>query len=317
MPLNKHLCLVGRHSNGSEKFGIELRFDSIKELLNLVGWSYCVLSPKKYIFSAKHKTSGVCIVSFVNAWVIPLVKIRKQRIWLDAMDSRHLTISWQIKSKNVKNFFRATRSLFLGLFLRNIDLQTYITRRDMEADNPKSRCFVLPNRIPTVQSQPSVSKRFVMFGDWNYYPNRQGLMAFIQIVWLEGNLSNAGISLCIYGKSLPKVLQGIPGLKFLGYASLTEIFTEKSIFISPISIGSGLKNKTIMPLKAGCIVVSLPEGGVGIENEPNLITVNNYSEMLEKLKSFSKIWPIPKDSLPLDESLFLANFKNTIEQIFN
>jgi hypothetical protein len=315
--LSRHLCLVGRFSKGSHKFGSDLRLESIKEFLSIVGWSYCVLSPKGYLLSKNHPSKGVCIVSFVNAWLIPLAKKRQQKIWLDVMDSRFLTIKWQLKSKNFLNFFRVVRTLLIGIFIRSIELQSYISRRDMEIDAPKGRSFVLPNRSLAIQLQPSSIKRFVMLGDWSYYPNRYGLMEFIKVVWLKGELSKAGILLSIYGRGFPQNLRSIPGVVFCGYGEMVEIFTEKSIFISPISIGSGVKNKTLMPLKAGCIVVTLPEGAIGLEDEPNLIVVEDFFSMVHVLKQYSMYWPDPEKTPLVSESLKIKEFKHTIEEVFN
>lgn len=316
-PLSRHLCLIGRMSKGSHKFGGDLRLDSIEEYLNLAGWSYCVLTPKGYFSPKNHPSKGVCIISFVNAWIIPLAKKRRQKIWLDVMDSRSLTMEWQLKSKDFLNALRAVRTWLVGLFIRNIELQSYISERDMQKDDPKGRSFVLPNRLQIIESQPSSMKRFVMLGDWGYYPNRQGLLEFIKVVWLDGELSKAGILLSIYGRRFPQGLLSAPGIDFCGYGEMAEIFTEASIFISPISVGSGVKNKTLLPLKAQCIVVSLPEGAIGVADEPNLIVVKDFFSLLDKLTQYSICWPSPKKTSQIDDSEMIKDFKDLIEKVFN
>ena len=233
------------------------------------------------------------------------------------MDSRSLTIAWQLKSKDFLNLLRVVRTWIIGLLIRDIELQSYISKRDMQKDDPKGRSFVLPNRFQAIQSQPSSIKRFVMLGDWNYYPNRQGLLEFIKVVWLDGELSKAGIVLSIYGRSFPHSLLSLPGVDFCGYGEMLEIFTEKSIFISPILLGSGVKNKTLMPLKAGCIVVSLPEGAIGVEDEPNLIVVKDFFSMIDELTQYSLSWPSPKKPPVVDDSTMIREFKDLIEDVFN
>jgi hypothetical protein len=315
--MTKHLCVISRNFNVSEQYGSDIRINTVINELVKLGYSPCIITPIKCVFSLPHKTNGVCIISFVNAWVIPLLKMRGIPIWLDLVDSRKLTINWQLQSRNFLNLLRALRSFALGPFIRRLDLVSYISERDLLFDGIAGKAIVFSNNYPAITPREDLQKRLVLMGDWRYFPNLLGLKNFLSFVWNKYDFEGKGVGLAVYGKNLPEKFRRILGDKYFGYGSHDDVFTTNSVFISPIEIGSGVKNKTILPILAGCTVVTFQEGASNIESSENLIVVKNFQQMAEVLIDVSYNWPVFKRVSAVKNSVALRSHEKLLSQIFS
>lgn len=313
--MNRHLCVIYRP--GQESFGMGNRVRTVISSLKRMNITFCESTPTQYIFRDKHQTSGVCIVSFVNSWVIPFARIKRHSIWLDSVDSRKLTINWQIKSKNSINFLRALRStLFIGLINR-ANLISYICERDRLSDSPKPLSFSFANHVPTFEKSKSKDKRFVLMGDWSYYPNINGLLIFMENVWnpLQSRLQN--IPLHIYGGNIPRQIRKSRLVVIEGYREEYEIYTEGSIFLVPLLVGSGVKNKALLPLSLGCQVVTTVEGAIDMRPKKNLRIVEDFQEFRKTLIEYVSHWPSslePQKNLTYSKDML--SYKKLIEKTF-
>ena len=291
----RHICIIHRNLEEiSGEFGGSIRLRTLSYLIEAAGLDYCYIPAKRYFFARDQHSELVCISSFVNMWVIPISLYRKQFIWLDCMDSIKLTIFWQIRSFRLLNVFRALRNAALLPLLKYADMLSYINIRDAIADNPDQDAIIFGLDIQKIESDCDYRPRFVMMGDWSYYPNRVALELFLKKIWSIDIFSMGEVPLEIYGKNLPRKAYGKKNLYWKGLVSEFELYGNGAIFLSPISIGSGTKTKTLFPLIANRIVISFPEGAVGISEHPNLYIANDWDEISAKMREFLLMWPEPK-----------------------
>ncbi len=294
----RHICIIHRNLEEiSGEFGGSIRLRTLSYLIEAAGLDYCYIPAKQYLFARHQHSELICVSSFVNMWIIPIGLYRKQFIWLDCMDSIKLTINWQIRSFRLLNLFRAIRNTALLPLLKYADMLSYVNIRDAIADKQDQEAIIFGLAIQKIESDCNYRPRFVMMGDWSYYPNRVALELFLKKIWSNGIFSMGEVPLEIYGKNLPRKAYGKKNLRWKGLVSEFELYGNGAIFLSPISIGSGTKTKTLFPLIANRIVISFPEGAVGISEHPNLHIALDWDEFSAKMGEFLLMWPDPKVNL--------------------
>jgi hypothetical protein len=259
---------------GAAVNGATLRAQEITGLLRDTGHHVVRIIPSELPRLREEFDLGVA-VSYACAGSVGRLRQLAPRVWLDAVDSWLLVNSSGVRSGHASYLLRAARDAARLAAMPRPQLVSYISAADMYGDRGTvrgARHLVLPGRTP---SPPPVtgagSRRVVLAGDWQYPPNRDGLVWFRRRVLpaLERALSSADWSVAIYGTGLPPGRYG--RLEQLGYVDDgSELYREGDVHAAPVRFGGGVKRKVLQPLLAGLPVVTTRAGAHGLRSHPLL-----------------------------------------------
>ncbi len=212
-------------------------------------------------------------VSYTTAPAVRTLQLRAGRVWLDAVDSWLLVNGSGMRSGRPSYLVRAVRDGARLARAAAPDLVTYISAADLERDGRTvrgARRLVLPARAAPAPGRASSGRRVVLTGDWDYPPNRHGLMWFTRRVLPLLQRSSADeIPVVVYGPG--GALRGVPALRQLGYAAdPSELYLDGDVHAAPVHFGAGVKRKVLQPLVAGLPVVTTAAGAHGLRAHPLL-----------------------------------------------
>lgn len=120
-------------------------------------------------------------------------------------------------------------------------------------------------------------KHLVFVGKMDYEPNIRAVKFFAKEVFPLVRAENPDIRFSIVGISpTPEVraLEKIDGVEVTGYVESIEEWLDRAIFfVAPMLSGSGVQNKILQAMAAGCLVITTPLGVEGIETLRDVIEV--------------------------------------------
>ena len=132
-------------------------------------------------------------------------------------------------------------------------------------------------------------KRIGFLGSLDWTPNILGLKWFIQNVWPNVSQRSPGVTLHIAGRNGDNDLSELfSDRKIIYYGEVensTDFIDDKTVMISPIFAGSGIRIKIIEAMSRGKVVIATTAAVEGIDICPdkNILvadSVNEYSENL-------------------------------------
>ena len=232
-------------------------------------------------------------------WYIPLIRnFSDARISLRAHNLEYEI--WSRMAVNEKNPLRKLYILSIASrikkferdVLKQVDLLVTFSVREL-GENLKVR-----NDIPSIISPPGffiedfpkVSPKYPLtlfyIGALDWLPNQEGLLWFLDKVWLEYNFNT---EFHIAGRNAPSKLQKIfsktPGVIFHGEVeSAYKFISENGIMICPLFSGSGLRIKILESMLAGKAIISTQMGteGIPVTDGENIIVADRPKEFYEK-----------------------------------
>lgn len=127
-------------------------------------------------------------------------------------------------------------------------------------------------------------------GGMDWAPNLQGVIWFVEEVWLNFVKTHPEARFNLAGRNFPKDLKSLqyPGLKIHGEIEDAEQFIKRqSLIIAPIFSGSGMRVKIIEAMSYGKCVLSTSMGAEGIqyEDKVNILIADSAAAQLEILNS--------------------------------
>jgi polysaccharide biosynthesis protein PslH len=120
-------------------------------------------------------------------------------------------------------------------------------------------------------------------GSMNWMPNINGIMWFLEEVWMQLIQEFADIKLSLAGRAMPASLMAssYPNVVIVGEVADAKTFMEsKSIMIVPLFSGSGIRIKIIEAMAMGKIVIATAIAAEGIHYtaDENIIIANTAQE---------------------------------------
>jgi glycosyltransferase involved in cell wall biosynthesis len=194
--------------------------------------------------------------------------------------------------------------------LNTYDLLVPITKKDAEKLNSlgnKKPLRVIPSGFNTEKINPAVSKvnlRSLFFiGSLDWIPNQEGLLWFIEKVWLKILVKNPEVEFYIAGRNAPEWLRNriskYERIVFLGEVEdAYEYMDDKAIMIVPLFSGSGMRVKIVEGMALGKVIVSTSTGaeGIDITHDENIIIADTETDfekeilnLLDNKSFFTKI----------------------------
>ena len=143
--------------------------------------------------------------------------------------------------------------------------------------------LLLPNTIPVLNN------RLVFVGGMGWYPNRFGIIWFIDKVLPLIVNEYPDIQLDIVGNPEPLVeipSQYTKNINVLGFVDdFKPIVHKATLMIVPLNVGSGTRLKVIEGMSLGKCIVSTSKGAEGIDvtNNENILIANTEYEFFEEI----------------------------------
>src|SRR5579862_556514 len=124
-------------------------------------------------------------------------------------------------------------------------------------------------------------------GAMNYRPNRDAVRWFTSSVLPLIIRQNSGTRLQLAGPGSDGETNGDPSIVSVGFAeNLADEYRKCDVFVCPLRVGTGIKNKMLEALSSGCAIVSTGIGieGLDVRHEEHLLVANDPFEFAAAVK---------------------------------
>ncbi|MDW8055314.1 MAG: glycosyltransferase family 4 protein [Elusimicrobiota bacterium] len=195
--------------------------------------------------------------------------------------------------------------------------------------------FLIPNWIDTnyfVPSEQYEKNTLIFTGIMNFYPNIDAVKFFCKEILPTIKKIRPEVKFYIVGKNPTKEIVEINNSKDIivtgKVSDVKEYLNKAEIFVSPLRMGSGLRNKILEAMSCGKPIVATSHSceGLNVKNGEHLLIADTPEEFVDKvllllnnknlnnyLSNNARMFVIENFSISKIESLWLECY----EQIFN
>ncbi len=198
---------------------------------------------------------------------------------LNSMRQTRNPVRWSYHALMAKRCRRFERTV-----IPQYDHAIFISRRDAEHAEPPASLpvSIIANGVDTsiaVQSRQRVKDRnvLVFHGYFGFEPNAEALDFLIYSVGkkMESEFGADGFQIRVFGSGVGKKVQGFAAvhrwLKLYGYVEdLHEELASGSIYVAPIAMGAGVKNKVLDAMSCGLPIIGTLEAFSGLDITPGV-----------------------------------------------
>lgn len=247
------------------------------------------------------------IVQFEGLYLAPYIdiirKISQAKIVLRAHNVEHEI--WERNSTLEKNVFKRIYLKTLSKRLKKTELIAIfkvdglipITERDEEQFKQlgyAKMSITIPFGIKSKNYQivPINTKKMSIgyIGALDWFPNREGLVWFLQEVWSKVRDQFPEIIFHIAGRNanmeLKRIMYFTPGVQFHGEVDSAQVFIQNHpLMVVPLFSGSGMRVKIIegMLLQRAMIVTTIAAEGIDVSHNQNIIIAQNSDEFVDAI----------------------------------
>lgn len=143
-------------------------------------------------------------------------------------------------------------------------------RDELAALNPALPVEVIPNGVDTYHFRPRPLKRIpalLFVGNYEYPPNVDAALRLATEIFPMVRRQIPGLRLWLVGNAPPPELQALANdhIRVTGRVpDVRPYLARAGVFVSPLRLGAGIKNKVLEALAMGCPVVATPLSVDGI-----------------------------------------------------
>lgn len=161
---------------------------------------------------------------------------------------------------------------------RAADLMTFITEADRSLFATRygtpEHTGILPISLAPGQSamrdgtSPGVAPRILFTAHFGFAPNQTALQHFAEVAKRFHEISDTPAEFVVAGARAAEMAAAYPHLKVVDSPSPEEMsstFASATVYLAPVSWGSGMKTKVAEALSYGVPVICMPNAAVGYE----------------------------------------------------
>jgi glycosyltransferase involved in cell wall biosynthesis len=181
--------------------------------------------------------------------------------------------------------------------LKEADCIIHVSENDMQQFDEEiaNKSIIIPNTLPNKLEfipKKKVDNNLLFVGSMSHYPNVEGILEFLENVWIDINRERKDINLLIVGKNPPSKLMRYDGkynVRMLGFVeNIQEVYRTAKIAITPINIGSGTRLKILEAMMNSTLNISSVKGAEGLcaQDSKQIIIAGSQREWAEKILYF-------------------------------
>ena len=228
------------------------------------------------------------VVDFTDALILFLERSKNYR---KGLVSRLIDVHERLTIPSYEKYL--IKNIDMGLIISDLD-RDYIMKYI-----PEANLKVIPNNVDLDEfhphSKPEKSAVDCVFtGTMSYFPNQDSFWFLWNDIWPLVRKSLPEMKLHLIGPRTPTEimeLDGKMGLKIHGpMRSVAEVLHKEDIFICPLRVGSGVRNKILEAFACSMTVVSTSLGseGINIKNEKELIIEDDPKKFADAIIDLTK-----------------------------
>jgi glycosyltransferase involved in cell wall biosynthesis len=231
------------------------------------------------IFSAAHIDQ---IKSECNAHLIYRAHNVEHKIWNDLAQGENNPV----KKWYLKHLSQRLKSFELN-FLNKVDSIFSISQIDQTFFKKYSNhSHYVPVSMIHEQGLPKIKKSISFLGAFNWAPNKEGVLWFVEEVFCKLNKQFPFVYFEIAGSFSEEisVLAKTKNIRLHGFVdSSKEFMTTHGIFVAPLLSGSGVKMKVIEAMSMGVPCVLSTHAAEGLDLPPIIPVCRTKDDFIEKL----------------------------------
>ena len=148
---------------------------------------------------------------------------------------------------------------------------------------------VIPNGVDLdyflPQNDPREPNTLIFTGNYEYAPNVDAALRLAQDIFPQIRAQIPAVKLWIVGNAPPPELQALAGdaITVTGHVpDMRDYLNRATIFVSPLRLGAGIKNKILEALALACPVVATPLSvdGIAVLNNDELLIAESDEEIV-------------------------------------
>lgn len=179
-------------------------------------------------------------------------------------DNHFARIFYRWQAKLIRSYLRSTSPAFTRILASSpLDAASISRYVDVPVVTVRNSVNVELFRPAKLDASTAHDALLLFVGAMNYRPNRDAVRWFTSAVMPTILRENSGARLQVAGPGSEEVTNGSPSVVSLGFAeNLAAEYRKCDVFVCPLRVGTGIKNKMLEALASGCAIVST---GIGIE----------------------------------------------------
>ncbi|MCE2489412.1 MAG: glycosyltransferase [Anaerolineae bacterium] len=147
-------------------------------------------------------------------------------------------------------------------------------RAELQAINPALDWDVIPNGVDADHFRPSIDQRdsasLLFTGNFSYEPNAEAALWLARDLFPRLRRERPDLQLWLVGNAPPDALRALADDQVLVTGRVPDLrpwLTRATLYVSPLRMGAGIKNKVLEALASGCPLLTTPLGADGIAIE--------------------------------------------------
>ncbi len=172
---------------------------------------------------------------------------------------------------------------------RRVVVVSDLDARTLRRLNPDLRVAVIPNGVDIEHFVPTGyepdAPRLLFTGNYAYAPNVDAALSLIRDIFPAVRRAIPEAELVIVGPSPPPQLQELgrrPGVRVTGRVpDVRPYFENAALYVSPLRLGAGIKNKILeaMAMQTAVVATPLSCDGINVTHGKDVILARNASEV--------------------------------------